>query len=268
MHINKNNKFLKREWLQHGSLDSPGKYSWNNTDTAKQYRKHKKRCPDALKENGWLDVDIEYNINQYHFRDTWQTHSDFTPGQIMAVGCSVTAGIGVRGQDTWPAHLSQMTGLRAYNFGAPAGGLETLFRTMLAWIDDVQPKHVCILSPGINRRELNIHRGIKMLGPWSSNSKDIMPRGAIIDLLSDDECAMAGIRAVSAMSQLCQSVGAKLHYIYYSDAKDKLSSCLLARDLLHPGTDFLYDIACNFKDQINNDVVLDEYDVKRDTFQN
>jgi hypothetical protein len=70
---------------------------------------------------GWrLKSFITYqdiNTLQYGFRSNGGPNVEVRPGGVLAVGSSFTAGSEVRDDETWPAHLGQITGWNVNNAG-------------------------------------------------------------------------------------------------------------------------------------------------------
>jgi hypothetical protein len=58
-----------------------------------------------------------FNTLEYGFRSNGGADAKVLPGGVLAVGSSFTAGSGVADNETWPAHLKQLTSLNVNNGG-------------------------------------------------------------------------------------------------------------------------------------------------------
>ncbi len=80
---------------------------------------------------------------------------DFKQGvEFLAVGCSVTHGIGLSHEDTWPHKLAQLMGVgTSYNvMGYPGKSLAFMLRQIIEYFNEVGlPKRIFILAPDIMR---------------------------------------------------------------------------------------------------------------------
>jgi hypothetical protein len=61
-----------------------------------------------------------FNTLDYGFRSNGSEDNKLLPGGVVAVGSSFTAGSEVDDDQSWPAHLEQITGWNAYNAGVGA----------------------------------------------------------------------------------------------------------------------------------------------------
>ena len=85
----------------------------------------------------------------------------------MFLGCSITFGIGLSLEQTFPQIVSSELGIDCVNLGLPASSNDTAFRLADTWIDKLKPSIVILLSPSDTRFELLIH---------DSNSNEIESR--------------------------------------------------------------------------------------------
>ena len=92
---------------------------------------------------------IQYNINSQGFRGP-----DFNNVGVVALGCSITFGVGVSEQDIWPNILSTELGLNIANVSKPAGSPDTCFRFASYWLPLLKPKYVVYLEPPVGRLEV------------------------------------------------------------------------------------------------------------------
>lgn len=105
----------------------------------------------------YKDIDINYDINQYGFRN----HSNYIPQtdkKVFAFGCSMTFGAGIPEEHTWPQLLAEkLGGWQIYNYGIPASSSAQTARTCYQVLQNLEkkdyPDAVFILLPDIFRTE-------------------------------------------------------------------------------------------------------------------
>jgi hypothetical protein len=61
-----------------------------------------------------------FNTLDYGFRSNGGADGKVQPGGVLVIGSSFTVGSGVRGSETWPAQLQQLTGWNVNNAGQGA----------------------------------------------------------------------------------------------------------------------------------------------------
>ena len=81
-------------------------------------------------------------------------------GDPIAVGCSITYGVGVAIDQTWHAQIE-----RHYCIAQPAASLESVWRLLRHWIKIVQPPRVRLLTPPMGRRECWMSYGARQMSP-------------------------------------------------------------------------------------------------------
>ena len=84
-------------------------------------------------------------------------------GDPLAVGCSITYGVGVDIDQTWHAQIE-----RHYCIAQPAASLESIWRLLRHWIDVVQPPRIRLLTPPMGRREVWQSYGALQMQPSNS----------------------------------------------------------------------------------------------------
>lgn len=118
--------------------------SWFSTDQAELYE-HNLQDPDrraVLEANGWINHDIIYNFNSHGFRC-----GEFEPGTgFVALGCSVTVGVGLPNNCVWPSMLSEKLEIPAWNLGVGGGAMDTNFRLAEYWLPILKPRFVVVLG--------------------------------------------------------------------------------------------------------------------------
>ena len=84
-------------------------------------------------------------------------------GDPMAVGCSITYGVGVDVDQTWHSLIE-----RHYCIAQPGASLESIWRLLRHWITVVKPPRIRLLTPPMGRRELWQSYGPLQMQPSNS----------------------------------------------------------------------------------------------------
>jgi len=109
-------------------------------------------------EHAQFERDITYTFNEHGYRgDSFYDEPDI---RIVACGCSMTVGVGVKQEETWPARLQakiqEFTGKTASNWNLATSGASTDYvaRTLYKVDRDMEPDLVYVYWPPITRLEL------------------------------------------------------------------------------------------------------------------
>ena len=131
----------------------PGTYKWMPGDTLDRWEQNK----DIASKYGWTEDNIDYDVNTYGFRH----NKDFEKNHDSAVflGCSLTFGVGVNYEDSWPYLVSKALGVECINMGQPGTGQNAAVRVAREWIDVIKPKYVFFFQQDPGRRELFLTEG-------------------------------------------------------------------------------------------------------------
>ena len=123
---------------------------WHSGDNLQALEK-KAEDPEKRKilyEQGYIDSDgkstdnVVYKYNRHFFRSTEFTDE---PG-IACFGCSLTHGIGVDQEHTWPEQLSKLLDMPCYNLGTPGFGLDLGAFYAINWLQEDLPNLKAIVS--------------------------------------------------------------------------------------------------------------------------
>lgn len=100
---------------------------------------------------------FNYVWNNYGFRSLY--HEDYhldDANDIWCFGCSVTAGIGVAVEQTWPYLIQQNTSRNVKNFGVGGAGEMTCHRLLSNWLkySKHKPKQIFVLGFFPGREEV------------------------------------------------------------------------------------------------------------------
>jgi hypothetical protein len=132
------------DWLD---TDSETTFQANMQDPIKRQQ---------LEKYDWhLPKCITYKFNSHGFRS-----EEFSSGAgFIALGCSFTAGIGLPIHQVWPSIVAERIGLQAWNLGIGGSSMDTCFRMLANYIEELCPKFVMLLRPHLGRFEIHNHQG-------------------------------------------------------------------------------------------------------------
>ena len=107
----------------------------------------------------WLDPDNEFNSNNYGYRGP-----DLGPNlDLLTAGCSVTYGIGVSEESSWPAILAKNTGMSYAKIAKPGASVEWIVDQLFRYFHEFgHPKHVAIMFPDMLRGEVVINSAVNI----------------------------------------------------------------------------------------------------------
>ena len=219
---------------------------WCPMDTKELFEQNcaEQNTREKLEKLGWIGTDIIYKFNSEGFRDD---EFDQQPAGL-ALGCSHTQGIGIHADDTWPKQLEKMLGQKIWNLGVGGSALDTCYRFLEYWIDQLNIKFVACTVPDISRYEI-------FAGNWTS----ILPSTVILNwlegyqqqyLLHDQNSELNRRKNLSAMQNICDKHNV-LFYYNLLDGFDDYPVIPSARDLIHCGPSANHKMAKKFVNTIN-----------------
>lgn len=139
--------------LIHNYSHKAGKvYNWDTSDTQESWNKNISvpELKQKLTDLGFVDRAITYEFNSHGFR-TSEFDQQF---DVVCFGCSYTMGTGVFAEDTWPAQLESLTGLRTANLGHAGSSNDTAFRFASHYLPALRPRYAIWLQTDRHRIEL------------------------------------------------------------------------------------------------------------------
>lgn len=125
--------------LFYGKYPPNKTYEWIDTDTPE----------DSINHD-----DITYTFNEHGFRsDSFKQRSDFN---ILVSGCSLTVGVGVKYENTWPqqlkTHINQPT--TVWNLAQSSTSPDYVVRSLYKTVDVLKPDLIAVCWPAESRVEL------------------------------------------------------------------------------------------------------------------
>jgi len=110
------------------------------------------RVNQTYSRSGSDNTDLcKYSYNELGFRGDSPSKEGF---KIMSLGCSITEGVGVNNDETWPAQFTKLipNGVNL-NFGHGGRSNDFIVRCLLSYYDLIQPDLVLIMYTESHRRE-------------------------------------------------------------------------------------------------------------------
>ena len=210
---------------------------WDTSDSKEWYEKNAKNLDTRrrLVELNFLDRPIEYTYNSHGFR----TAEFDQPIDAVCFGCSFTMGTGIHYQDTWPAQLANLTGLRVANLGHAGSSNDTVFRFAQHYLPLLKPKYAVWLQTDRHRIEV-LDDSI----PLSMNILSTDTRNPCADdyfiktwFSSDSNQILNQQKNTMAFRYLCQDLGITSVVLPREAVpQQKPFPGGNARDLCHPGS--------------------------------
>ena len=98
-----------------------------------------------------------YTYNELGFRGDSQYKDGF---KIMSIGCSLTEGVGVNDNETWPYQFTELISNGAnLNFGCGGRSNDYILRCLITYYDLINPDLVLIMYTSPQRREIYTGNG-------------------------------------------------------------------------------------------------------------
>jgi hypothetical protein len=238
---------------------------WYPSDSADMFEQNKL---EFEKKSGitfpWDETSIKYRINSHGFRG-----DDFEPIEgesFIALGCSMTFGVGIKEEQTWVSRLSEQLGIHGYNLGAPGQGFETFFRVLSYWLPILKSKTVFVyINPGVRREWFNANANpsaFHTMGAWH-HDLDHYTEHEFEMFMNQTEASVAKARALYAIKGICEQYGATV--VMLECERDEVIEGLTqangvdipvgayndntvdpSRDIIHPGPIFNERLAESF----------------------
>jgi hypothetical protein len=147
---------------------------WHGSDTEEAFKK--------AKTPGYTDTSITYTFNEHGFRTRpFPKEYDYSKPNALFLGCSHTAGIGLKEEDCWPSKVakdSRMEPFNCYNLGIGGASSDTVSRVFTNTIQSaIHPSVVFIMWPPLARFDYlqESEKGLlwDTYGPWDANRETI-----------------------------------------------------------------------------------------------
>lgn len=223
---------------------------WIGTDSQEQFEQNlKDQTRRAQLEKYGFDSaeSVVYQFNSHGFRT-----AEFTDELcFISLGCSITAGVGLPIEQTWPARVAESVKLPCRNLAVGAASMNTCMRLLYHYVDYLNPQFVLLLRPNPQRLELFDHQQIVNLLPARLD----IPAIQKIWYSNDINAEMNFIKNTLAIEKICQDRNIKLIIkdvgTDIETEKSQLDRFPAARDLSHPGATAQQKCAEKFLQSLN-----------------
>ena len=208
---------------------------WSGTDSPTNFNKNKNR-------DDWTNVQISYKYNAAGFR-TYDLVKLAGQKVNIALGCSITEGIGLPAEQTWPSLIEQKLDYPVLNLGLGGGTTDTVARilTNISTVYDIQT--VLIMWPFVHRFEIYCPQNSKL------KIHTILPQNSNLE----HQWALADTMGIQRFNQnqlivnlLAKKYKFNINQHLAVDILDKIdhkTKGIRARDGMHPGTNMQIKIA-------------------------
>ena len=202
---------------------------WSPSDTEDLYLENKKDPIKSklLDELGWNADNITYSYN----------HQGFRCGQFdnraagIAIGCSLTEGVGINENQAWPSILSSLLGVHIWNMGIGGMGSASNFRMLLHYLPILKPKFVVHCVPNKLRFEYTNESDRRVSVLVTSQLPKMHEAFFKNWFLSDENSNLYSSAHNMAIKWLCHEQGIP----YFGLKGNMFQHDHRARDLQHPG---------------------------------
>ena len=239
---------------------------WYPSDSEENFPGAKRRYEVTTgKKFTWTENCITYDINSYGFRGKNFPEKP-NEDSFLALGCSITFGVGLPEEQTWPYMLSSMLGIPSFNLGAPGMGYETSFRLLRHWWPKIRSKNIFMLvNPGVRREYFNTHATPPAFHSIAYWSKGYLTEHEFEMFVNQKEAKISKERALYAIKGFCYT-----HNLNFCAVETDINEFIpgltdplpigphhhtnddVARDCLHPGPIFNETIAEYFTNRYGN----------------
>jgi hypothetical protein len=138
------------------------------SDSEQNYKKNLKTQDDSWIYNH-KQITYVRNSCGHRCKEIHELNEDF----VLFIGCSITEGVSLSLEDTYPYVLSKMLNTDYYNLGIGGSGIDLLSFNLVSWFNHIKkrPKFIIIQWPEIYRRFQKENNEIALLGPWIKNKE-------------------------------------------------------------------------------------------------
>lgn len=148
----------------YGSTSTNLHFSKYGSDSEEEFKKISESQPA-----NWIyrSKEITYHRNSHGHR--CKEISDLNGEFILFVGCSLTDGISIALEDSYPILLSKQLHLDYYNLSVPACGADLISLNLSYWFNNIKkiPKIIVLQWPAVHRKfNKTNEENLLPIGPW------------------------------------------------------------------------------------------------------
>jgi hypothetical protein len=205
---------------------------WDTSDNESIYLKHltNSKSKLQLEKLGYIDAPITYAFNSQGFR----THEFNQSADAVCFGCSFTMGTGLFEYQTWPAQLTEISGLTTTNLAHAGSSNDTALRMAVHYLPILKPCYAFWLQTDRNRIEIlddQLNLCVNLLA--TDQSDDLYHQDNFVKqwFASDSNQQIHLEKNTRAFKHLCN----ELDIMCVVLSRNTVVQLDLARDLMHPG---------------------------------
>jgi hypothetical protein len=218
--------------IMQSSYPANAVWAWCPIDTEELYQQNRLNQAKLLRRYGWWEHEpFDYRFNSHGFRS--QEFDSHTPS-ILYLGCSMTMGIGLPVESTWPTIVSRTMQLNCWNMGQGGGSMDTCFRLAEYWIPRLSPTRVMMLCPMAERIEVVDDRGVAGFYTAQDHATPMVEAW----LKHPDNSRLNYSKNIKAIQQICNEHTIPFHSWPVAELGNIKEANGLARDLQHVGAEY------------------------------
>lgn len=227
-------------------LELPCTLDWYPSDTEDQFNSQK----EEHREYWNNQPPIKYDLNSYGHRCEEIVEN---PNSIMFLGCSMTFGVGMHKEKTWPTLVSKSLEKSEYNLSVPAGSLDCAYRLYKEWQPIAKSPITILAVPPHYRCEKIVDNefgtSYENVGQWSiekdlrENNTDRAVRH-LTEELNDTSMYVSFNKNTDAIKKVAEETDSNLIIIDYIKL-GKIVREAMGRDGIHPGESWHSNVAEN-----------------------
>jgi hypothetical protein len=229
---------------------------WSLGDNKKLFEKKCKKYPNNKSLKYYKENPIEYSFNNYGFR-TPDDFNSIDEGNVF-LGDSHTMGNALHIENVWSYKLNKKLGGKFWNLSQGGSSIQTDYRLLLGWKDDLKIKNIVHFTLPHPRFEFFYDGGILDLKLWGDSSiwrVDTGYREKISNyqlkffedvLIEEEYCNYNQIVYINAIKGVAKDMGCNYYYMtdeIFKDFNEVDDDSFQARDLIHYSIDkqdFIY----------------------------
>ena len=230
----------------HYSQGKIGNQEWLKYDEEAVFVANCNKYPNNKSLKYYKENPIEYGFNELGYR-TPDDFNDTDEGNVF-LGCSNTIGAGLHLENTWAYKLNKHIGGKFWNLSQGGCGIQTDYRLLLGWKDDLKIKNIFHFTYPWPRFEFFDEQGVIQFNQFGLNTaRSHKYWNFYIDILSGEEyCNYNQMVYINAIKGVSHEIGCNYYYLTDKilDEFPENDNSLQARDLIHLSVgqqNFLYE---------------------------
>lgn len=212
---------------------------WHGLDNYSTYQTHINSISrrNLLKQNGWLDFEINYDLNSWGFRSEGSIEfNTITQPSLVTIGCSFTFGTGLHQSHIWGQLAADALGWRLINLGTPGHGLDMNTQWLLTQGHTLlNPRGVVMLQPPPGRLTWYEKKSADQC--FIGNTYSMKKFESYDDIISNIKynAFMSYVKNYHSIRVWCAAHAVPFYFIDTGNVGGDYTQYGLARDLAHRG---------------------------------